>query len=522
MLIENDYFNLLVQKEKVILCPKKNGFPLKSFDAITRQYPRLKISSFPILRKALMEVDGEHMIGSWLPDIEVFVEADKMAASLMINLSIEELNQKKQAILEQVEETLEKMGIVYGRKSLQDVLFKPGELIAVAVGTRPERGANAVITYLEIPERKPVIREDGSADYYEMNFVTPIEQGDWLGEKLPAQNGVDGSDIYGNVLPALKGDDEKLYYDRKSISEEADEESGKVVLRAIHGGALEYTNGVIGIGQQLIVSGDVGPETGSITFDGAVTVYGTVLAGYSVRATGDISIEGRDGVTNAKEIQSAEGSIYIKGGVFGGDMTIVEAQGDIFIKHANNCKLYGKVIHVGLYLLGAEIIAERVLVDRNRGKIIGGNIEAKFRIECAYAGNNHERTTILHAKGINKDALYNDIQEMAQDLKERQGILVKLEEHTTQFEKIVTDVTGPQAEAYSKTKETIESNRVAIQELDKEIQIGLQKIKQAVPAQIEVTREAYPGTVIQIESKNTTLRDSRKGIFELIDGVLNV
>ena len=106
-------------------------------------------------------------------------------------------------------------------------------------------------------------------------------------------------------------------------------------------GHLEYTNGIIGIGKQLIISGDVGPETGSITFDGAVAVYGTVLAGFSVNATGDISIEGNEGVTNAKEIQSSQGDIYIKGGVFGGGMTIVEAKGDIFIKHANNCKLYG-------------------------------------------------------------------------------------------------------------------------------------------------------------------------------------
>ena len=61
--------------------------------------------------------------------------------------------------------------------------------------------------------------------------------------------------------------------------------------------------------------------------------------------------------------------------------------------------------------------------------------------------------------------------------------------------------------------ETIESNREAIQELDKEIQLGLRKIKQAVPAQIEVTREAYPGTIIQIGSKSSTLHDTSKRHF---------
>ena len=72
---------------------------------------------------------------------------------------------------------------------------------------------------------------------------------------------------------------------------------------------------------------------------------------------------------------------------------------------------------------------------------------------------------------------------------------------------------GPQAEAYKKMLETIESKQRVIIELDKEIQLGLRKIKQAVPAQIEVTKEAYPGTVIQIGSKSSTLHDSDKRRF---------
>ena len=116
-----------------------------------------------------------------------------------------------------------------------------------------------------------------------------------------------------------------------------------------------------------------------------------MLDGYSVIAAGDISIEGNEGVTNAKIIQSSEGDIYIKGGVFGGGTTIVEAQGSIYLKHANNCKLYGKEVHVGLYLYGSEIIADHVCVDKQRGRIIGGTIEALYSIETAIVGNNHER-----------------------------------------------------------------------------------------------------------------------------------
>ncbi len=107
-------------------------------------------------------------------------------------------------------------------------------------------------------------------------------------------------------------------------------------------------------------------------------------------------------------------------------------------------------------------------------------------------------------------------------MKERQGIIEKLEQHALPFRDSGSLLKGPQAEAFEKMLETIESNRDAIVELDKEIQLGLRKIKQAVPAQIEVTREAYPSTIIQIGSKSSTLHVGAKGIFEIVDGVLNV
>ena len=93
-----------------------------------------------------------------------------------------------------------------------------------------------------------------------------------------------------------RGDDAKIYFDTKSVADE--QEADKVVLKASHGGALESIHGVISVGKQLIISGNVGPETGSIKFDGSVALYGTVLAGFFLISTGDISVEGNEGITN--------------------------------------------------------------------------------------------------------------------------------------------------------------------------------------------------------------------------------
>ncbi|WP_432358678.1 DUF342 domain-containing protein [Sporosarcina sp. UB5] len=521
MLVENEYFNLYVIEEEVLIDLKKTGYPLKSFDMIINQHPRIKITSFPSLRKALTEVGNGHKIGIFSPLIEVKVAPDKMKAEVVIHMTITEFQSEKHHLLSLVRKSLEANGIVSGMLDLSEDDLFPGTSIIAAIGRHPEKGEDAKITYIEKPEKKPVIREDGLADYYEMNFVKHVKEGDWLGEKIPPTEGKPGKDIFGAPIHAIPGDDEKLRYDRKSVVEV--EEQGKIVLRALIGGALEFIEDAVSVGAHLTINGDVGPETGSIQFDGAVTVHGTIMAGYSVNATGDISIEGNEGVTNAKEICSSEGDLYIRGGVFGGGISVIEASGDIFLKHANNCKLFAKNIHVGLYILGCDVIGETVVVDKNRGKIIGGQIDALFRIECGYAGNAHERTTHLIAKGIDKDLIYKEVQQLALELKELQKTDEQLNAQLSMIEGVrATQLRGEQASAYEKLKMTLQAGREKMLELDRKIQAGLYKIKTATPPRIEVAREAYPGVIIQVGSKSSLLNKTTKGVFEVIDNVLNV
>ncbi|WP_438310663.1 DUF342 domain-containing protein [Sporosarcina sp. FA9] len=520
MLTENEFFKLYIKEKVVFLLTKKVGFPLKSFDTITQDFPRLKINSFPSLRSALTTLGEENVIGSWLPLVDIEVTKKNMEAQIIINATPKELNEEFNLILQEVDRVLNKAGIVFGKIDWTTQNISGGVPIVVAVGIEPKIGANAVITYIDLPEKKPVIREDGSANLYEMNFVFQVKDGDWLGEKILPLEGINGTDVFGNEIKATRGNDDIIRYDRKSVFE--DKEADKVVIRALHGGVLEYKDGIVSVGKHLRIDGDVGPETGAINFDGAITIIGTVLAGYTVTATGDISIEGNEGVTNAKLIQSSEGDVYVKGGVFGGGTMIVEAQGAIFIKHANNCKIYAKEVHAGLYLFGSEIIADHVFVDKHKGKIIGGKIEAIYSIETAIVGNDHERTTILNAKGIDKDTLYKEIQIMAQDLKERQQLIVKIEGPLASYENIKDRLSADQREAYVKMHATVDSNREQILELDKEIQVLLNKIKNAAPAKIEVARAAYPGTIIQIGKSSTVLHSQTKGVFKIVDGVLNV
>ena len=520
MLAKNDYFDLFIESSDVVIRPKKIGYPLKSFDMITRAHPRLKITSFSSLRTALTGIGEDWVIGHWLPLVEATVSGDKMEVELRVNATSEDIDKKEIDVVTEARKTLDEIGILYGQQELSSEYFSQNPVVTGAVGKPPVNGENAIITYIERPIRKPVIREDGSANYYEMNFVFQVSEGDWLGEKILAEDGEDGIDVFGDAIPALKGSDLALQYDRQSVGEHNEE--GKIVIRALHDGALEFINDQVVVGKHLAIEGDVGAGTGSITFDGSITVKGSVHAGYSVIATEDISIEGNEGVTNAKLIQSTKGGVYIKGGVFGGGVTVVEAKRSIFIKHANNCKLFGQEVHVGLYLFGTEVFADEVFVDKNEGKIIGGTVEALFTIECSSVGNNLERKTVLRVSGVDKKTLNDEIREMAQSLKKHQKIVEQLENHANLFNKDSMSQPIVQQKAYDKVIETIDTNKDEMIRIDKEIQLYFAKMKNAKECQIEVVNEAYPGTVIQIGKSLSNLRKKTNGVFKIVDGVLNV
>lgn len=511
MIVENEYFTLFVQETDVLINTKKLGYPLKEFELITRLHPRLKILSFPILRKALTEVETEQVIGEWRPLIDITVSKDKLEAEAIIHCTVEEIQEQKSFIIEALTTKMDELGIIFGRLPIEPFLTEKNMVFTVAKGKEAVQGRDAVIRYIERPERKPVIREDGTANHYEMNFVYSVEEHEWLGEKIPAQSGDNGMDLFGKVIPAPSGKDYAFAYDAKSVY--LTEENGREVLRAKHGGTVEFERGMIHVGHLLVIDGDVGPNTGDIRFNGAVTIKGTVQPGYSVRATGDISIELEEGITNAHQIQSTSGDIYIKGGVFGGNDTLIEAYGNIYLKHANNCKLYGKVIHVGLYLFGTKVFANYVHVDPTLGKIIGGTIEAIFKVEAAIIGNLHERETIIRVKGINQAEQQKNVQELVEKLKEQRATLEKVDQYIGAVEKIEQTLTFEQQTAYQQAVASKEVLSGEIVEVEERLSNAVKLLKITEKPEVNITKKVYPGTKIEVEHRVFPIKHQMQGIF---------
>ncbi|WP_332645234.1 DUF342 domain-containing protein [Lysinibacillus sp. 54212] len=518
----NEFFELTEENGKVYLKTIKSGFPLKDFDGILRSFPRIKLTNFALLKNVLSKSsEMPNEIGEWLPNVIIEISRDKMSASLYINETLDFIRMNQADLETQIKKVLEDNHIVSGVVPLQIESVVPGKAILIAQGSPPVKGDDAKITYLQIPERKPVIREDGKADYYDMNFIFEIKEGSWLGEKIPPQPGKDGTNIHGDLIPSQQGRDIPLKYDRKSAYEV--EEDGKIVIRSRIGGVLEKIQGQISVNHHLPISGDVGIETGNLEFEGSISVRGTVQHGFTIVAKGDISIEGPEGVSGAKLIKSIEGDIFIRGGIFGLGETRVEAGGSIFVKHVNEANLTaGEDIHIGFYALGSNLKAHSVLVDERKGKIIGGKTTAKNQIVTAISGNRLERRTELIINSVNKQEAYAIIQDKAAHLKSLQEEIVSLDEQVSRLTPIVDRLNKQQIAAFEQAKQNLNEYKEDAIQVDLEIKQLMNDLRNAGKEEIIVTKEAYPGTYIQIGKKSSILTKMTNGKFLLEFGELNV
>lgn len=522
VIFENSFFEITVNNEIVYIKTIQPGFLLKDFDMIVRLNPRIKLTNFAVLKKVLMEITSTPVeIGTWLPAITIEVSRDKMSASLFVYETVESIRVNPQLFLDDVKNILSQNNIRYGVIDIQIESIVSGKAIMIAQGTPPIKGDDAKITYLQLPNRKPVIREDGTADYYDMNFIFEIEQGTWLGEKIHAKPGTPGINVYGESIPAQWGRDLPLKYDRKSAYEK--EEDGKTVLLSKISGVFENHKGMISVNHHLPINGDVSVETGNIDFNGSISIRGTVQPGYSVIAKGDISIEGPEGVSGAKLIKSTDGDVFIRGGIFGLGQTRVEAGGSIFVKHVNEAHLVaGKDVNIGFYALGSIITAQSIFVDERKGKIIGGTAIAKNKIVTAITGNRLERRTELIINGVNKAEGLELIQSKAALLKTMQEDILQLENQINRLMPVVQKLTKPQLAVFEQTKQKLEYNKSTAMELDREIKQLMNDLRKVGKEEIEVKKEAYPGTYIQIGKKSSFLSTMTNGRFLIENGELNV
>jgi len=307
------------------------------------------------------------------------------------------------------------------RTIVDNKIFSEREIIAL--GTEPMIGVEAQIV-LEVDtevDKEPLMMDDGSVDFRQVNLLRTVEKDQLLAVKIPPSKGTDGTDVFGNPIDST-GKNKTLPIGRNTyISEDG------LSLYAATNGRIVLVKGVYHVEEVLNIVGDVDYSTGNIIFNGDVVIGGDVLAGFRVTSVGDIRIKG---TVEGAEIISTEGSIYVSRGIVGQDKAKIVAKKDVKAEYINDATIIaGNDVEVRGYIIRSNVTAENeVRAVEGRGMIERGKVYAEKLIDAKVAGSPNSVRTELHvarqvAKEVYEKMLY--IEQDIGNLEKRQKSIRK-------------------------------------------------------------------------------------------------
>ncbi len=451
-------------------------------------------------------------------EIKVLVSADEMEASIILPVSCDNEGKQQKFSKDDIYHVLNQKGVVSGIMDnvIDDIIDNEiyGKKIVVAKGSQTKDGTDGYYEYMfdSVLDRKPKIRDDGTADYWSIHLVEIVRKRQVIAKYHDPIEGSDGVNVYGKTVYAKRG---------KGLSPLA----GTGFIRCDNNhiyvsntdGKIEYSDKRVIILPVYEVFGDVDLKTGNINFRGDVIVHGSVRSGMEIHTTGSLTI---DGVVEAS-ILSSDKDILIRGGIQGGYKAEVKAKGCLtsgFIEYATVVS-EGKLIADSI--INSQVTCyDSVLVNHKSAHIVGGKVYATAGVEVNILGSkNNVKTQIVVGKS--KEILH-EIYTLQTSLTDAKAMIAKIEALLTSLE----EKAGSQSDA-EKTKIKMELLRTKV---TKQAEISKNSVRynylselieKGEDAKVRVNSEIYAGAEVSINNVSTVLSRHLEGV-EFIESNKNL
>ena len=378
--------------------------------------------------------------------------------------------------------------------------------INIAKGKEPQDGQDGSYTFHFncYQNTVPKVLEDGSVDYRDIELFTFVEHGQLLAEYVHATPGAMGFSVTGKLLmpvkgkekPAIRGtgfllnDDATSYYARTA---------GKITYKTESTDVSRHESIIyqfMEISPVFVHQGSLLYREGDIDFDGDVLIRGDVQTGVTIKATGDVEIEG---IVEAVNIKSG-GNILVKKGIIGTGKGYIEARGSLRGKFFESVYLNASLDIECNYLFNCVAKTDSMIkVKGNKGSIVAGKVYAMMGIEAFTLGNESGVSTYLSV-GVTKTST----------------------ETSKQLDKKIEDVSlevdvfrkncFPEKPFYSKIVLALELKEAELEDLLKKQQLFQNQITKAAKAAILIKGMAYAGAIIEMEEKKLELKQTLKSV----------
>ena len=392
---------------------------------------------------------------------------------------------------EEIQKDLKNIGVISGISEEAIRLFllekRYFEIYVLAKGTKAREGSDGYIEYTFNTSLKPTpkMNEDGTVDFHTLENVNHIKSGDVVAILHPEDRGDNGTDILGRPVYPRKVKRAVFRYGKNM---EVSEDKLKLISKVDGHVTLENDKVFVSNVLELV---DVDASTGDINYSGSVMIKGNVLAGFSVKAAGDISVSGI--VEGATII--ADGDITFNRGVQGMNKAVIKAGGNI---EADSI-LHSKVRAKGT-----------IKASGRNGLIVGGEVRSICLVEAKNIGNEMGTATVV---GVGVDpAAKKRVDELKTSLQKLGDSKIQLNQIMTALRKkqeIEGKLAPDKVELQQKTMRNLVMIEKDLTEQKNELEQLRQQLGEDVNARVRVSGNIYVGVKLIFGEQNYFIKEKR-------------
>ena len=407
-------------------------------------------------------------------------------------------------------------------EAINKTLLEGGTNVRVGYGRAPVQGSDGHFEILvdNMKKRSPHLNEQGLADFRDLGEIVTIKQGQPLMRFVDPTPGIPGLTVMGKEIPVKPG--KKVVFPPGLEGVMIDPAAPHLLVAAISGFPIVTKNGVTVEAIYRVENVDL--HTGNITYDGGVHVSGDVHSGMTVKATGDIHVDG----TVEDAVLEAGGDVTVKCGIMGSaedhDATdnkmhaTIKCGGSCTVKFAQNAHI---VAGNGIFIQDTSMhsiltAAHQIIVgnkESSKGEIIGGIARATMLIKANDIGSDDRPATVVIV-GSGKD-LYERLRECNEKSKVTDNqfadVLMLLGSAKKNPGKITAEALAEAETARVTLYAEIAEHTAETLQIKKEISLALE-------ARVEVSKRVYAGAEIRIGQKHYEAKQDREGgVFKLSD-----
>ncbi|RNA69568.1 DUF342 domain-containing protein [Alteribacter keqinensis] len=331
---------------------------------------------------------------------EVLIDDKELTAKLIAHKIPEEDFTEEEII-----DYLKEEGIIFGinKKSIAILLADNGRISAplvIASGKAVEHGTPAKLSPAVFTTGKEEGQSGGRIELRDVLNLENVTSGMVVGRKISPGRGINGMNVFGEVIQAKPGKDFTL---RPGKNTRIDKDGEKII--ATCNGLMSADEKMIHVQPVYEVPGDVTMKTGNIDFTGTVKIRGSVPSGFKIKAGGDITVFGS---VEGAELESG-GSVYVCEGIVSQGKGYIKANRDVHTSFANQATIYaGNHVFVSQSILHSKIEAlGKVVCKEQRGNVVGGSISSGQGIDVNEAGNQMNTPTLFYL-GVNENVMIKE------------------------------------------------------------------------------------------------------------------